>query len=284
MSQAYIVEAVRSPVGKRNGALADVHPADLGAHVLSALIDRTNLDPALVDDVIFGCVDQVGAQAFNIARTSLLSAGMPITVPGTTIDRQCGSSQQAIHFAAQAVQSGAQDLVIAGGVEVMSLVPIACSGPVGEAAGYGSPRSGQRWIERFGGRRFDQFAGAELIAERWGISRDAMDQFALRSHQRAIAATDEGSFKSEIAPFGSVSDDEGPRRGTSMEALASLSTLRPDGRLTAGLASQISDGAAAVLIASERGVREHCLTPMARVHATAVVGSDPELMPEFRSW
>ena len=278
MTEAYIVAALRSPVGKNGGALSGVHPADLGAHVLRGIVDRTGIDPAAVDDVIFGCVDPIGAQAFNIARTAWLSADLPESVPATTIDRQCGSSQQAIHFAAQAVQSGAQDLVIAGGVEVMSLVPIGSAATAGSAAGYGEPLAGAGWHHRYGDKPFDQFNGAELIAQQWDISRADMEAFALTSHQRAVAATHSGAFDAEILPFDEVRTDEGPRRGTTLEKMAGLAALRPGGRLTAALASQISDGAAAVVLASPRAVSRHGLTPLARVHAMAVVGSDPELM------
>jgi acetyl-CoA C-acetyltransferase len=278
MAEAFIVAAVRSPVGKNRGGLSAVHPADLGAHVLKAVVQRGGVDPAAIDDVIFGCVDQVGAQSFNIARTAWLSAGLPESVPGTTIDRQCGSAQQAIHFAAHAVQAGAQDLVIAGGVEVMSLVPIACTATLGAAAGYGLPLSGQGWTERYGEKEFNQFLGAEQIAKQWDISRRAMEEFALASHQRAAAAIAQGLFDAEIEPYGDMTTDEGPRPSSSLEKLAELKTLVDGGRLTAALASQISDGAAALLIASERAVAEHGLTPLARIHTTAVVGSDPSLM------
>jgi acetyl-CoA C-acetyltransferase len=278
MAEAFIVAAVRSPVGKNRGGLSAVHPADLGAHVLKAVVQRGGVDPAAIDDVIFGCVDQVGAQSFNIARTAWLSAGLPESVPGTTIDRQCGSAQQAVHFAAHAVQAGAQDLVIAGGVEVMSLVPIACTATLGAAAGYGLPLSGQGWTERYGEKEFNQFLGAEQIAKQWDISRRAMEEFALASHQRAAAAIAQGLFDAEIEPYGDMTTDEGPRPSSSLEKLAELKTLVDGGRLTAALASQISDGAAALLIASERAVAEHGLTPLARIHTTAVVGSDPSLM------
>src|SRR5215207_10484718 len=214
MPDAYIVAAVRSPVGKKNGALSLAHPADLGAHVLAALIDRSGIDPALVDDVIFGCVDQIGAQSFNIARTAWLSAGLPESVPGTTVDRACGSSQQALHFAAQAIQSGAQEVVIAGGVEVMSLVPIVSSGTVGAAAGMGEPLGGQGWAKRFGDHEFNQFLAAEAIASQWGISRSTMEQYALESHRRAVQARDDGLFEAEIAPWADVTSDEGPRPTT----------------------------------------------------------------------
>ena len=278
MAEAFIAAALRTPVGKNRGALSTVHPADLGAHILSAIVTRTGIDPVAIDDVIFGCVDQAGAQAFNIARTAWLSAGLPESVPGTTIDRQCGSAQQAVHFAAQAVQSGAQDLVLAGGIEVMSLVPIGSTAALGAEAGYGEPLTGEGWIGRYGDKPFNQFIGAELIARRWDITRAEMERFALSSHLRAGAATERGLFESEIVPFGELTADEGPRPSTTLEKMAALPELTPGGRLTAALASQISDGAAVVLIASERALEQHALTPLARVHATAVVGSDPELM------
>ncbi|MGW6400626.1 acetyl-CoA C-acetyltransferase [Streptomyces sp. NPDC055134] len=275
MPEAFIVEAVRTPVGRRKGALSGVHPADLGAHVLRALLERSGADPAAVDDVYFGCVGQIGAQTGNVARTAWLSAGLPQHVPGTTIDRQCGSSQQAVHFAAQAVGSGAADLVVAGGVEVMSLVPIASPMTVGEQAGLGSPYAGDGWREHFGEQEVSQFRGAELIAEKWGVSREDMERFALTSHQRALAAQADGVFDAEIVPSFGLNADEGPRADTTLEKMAGLRTLTEDGRLTAAVSSQISDGAAALLIASEDAVRRHGLTPLARVHSMAVVGSDP---------
>jgi acetyl-CoA C-acetyltransferase len=278
MGEAFIVDAVRSPVGRRNGGLAAVHPADLGAHLLRALIDRTAIDPAEVDDVIFGCVDQMGAQAGNVARTCWLSAGLPEQVPATTVDRQCGSSQQAVHFAAQAVLSGSADLVVAGGVEVMSLVPIASPGIVGAREGMGTPFGGDGWRERYGDQEVSQFYGAELIARHWDISREAMEEFALESHQRALTAWRSGRFDDEVVPSFGVGDDEGPRADTTLEKMAALAPLRDGGRLTAALSSQISDGAAALLIASSAAVKRYGLAPVARVHTMSVVGSDPILM------
>jgi acetyl-CoA C-acetyltransferase len=278
MAEAYIVEAVRTPVGRRGGGLSQVHPADLGAHILSALMERSGVDPAAVEDVIFGCLDQVGPQAGDIARTSWLAAGLPEEVPGVTIDRQCGSSQQAVHFAAQGVLSGTQDLVVAGGVQNMSAIPIGYANhkavePLGMTQG---PFAGsERWTARYGERPVSQFYGAELIAEKWGITREAMEAFAYRSHQRAVHAIDEGRFDRELAPYGDVSTDEGPRRDTSPEKMAGLKPLLEGGRLTAALSSQVSDGASAMLIASERAVREHGLTPRARVHHLSVRGEDP---------
>jgi len=278
LEPAYVVSAVRTPVGRRGGGLAQAHPADLGAHVLSAVVERVGVDPGGVDDVIMGCVDQVGAQASNIARTAVLSAGFPEYVPATTIDRQCGSSQQAAHFAAQAVASGTQDLVIAAGVEVMSLVPLGTATTAGRDAGLGEPRSGEGWRSRFGDEVFSQFTGAELIAEHWSINRDQMERFALESHQRAIRAADEGLFDAEIVPWEGITRDEGPRPDSTLEKMQSLQPLIPGGRLTAAVSSQISDGAAALLIASQRAVDEHGLTPLARISAIDVVGSDPRFM------
>ncbi|MEU2511365.1 acetyl-CoA C-acetyltransferase [Streptomyces syringium] len=278
MAEAYIVGAVRTPVGKRNGALASVHPADLGAHVLTALMERTGVDPGAVEDVVFGCLDAVGPQAGDIARTSWLAAGLPEEVPGVTVDRQCGSSQQAVHFAAQAVLSGTQDLVVAGGTQNMSQIPIGyatrrATEPLGTTEG---PFAGSRgWRDRYGDRPVSQFHGAELIAERWGITRPAMEDFALRSHRRALRAIDEGRFDRELVAYGEVTTDEGPRRDTTREKMAALAPVMPGGRLTAALSSQVSDGAAAMLLASERAVRDHGLTPRARIHHLSVRGEDP---------
>ena len=277
-SQAYIVGAVRSAVGKRNGTLAGVHPADLGAAVLRALVERTGVVPDAIDDVLWGCVGQVGPQASNIGRVTVLSAGLPERVPGTTLDRQCGSSQQALHFAAQAVLSGTQDVVVAGGVEVMSQVPIGSPTIIGLEAGMAHPRGGAGWTERYGDQEISQFRGAELIAEKWGLTREAMEAFALESHARAIRSAEAGEFDEEIVEVGGLTRDEGPRPGTTAEKLAGLQPLREGGRLTAALASQISDGAAALLVASGRAVERHGLTPLARVHTMTVVGSDPVLM------
>jgi len=278
MTEAYIVSALRTPVGRRRGGLAGVHPVDLSAHTIGAVVGRAGIDPALVDDVIWGCVGQVGAQAFNVARTAGLSAGLPESVPATTIDRQCGSSQQAVHFAAQAIRSGDQDVVVAGGVEVMSLVPLGIGATLGQEAGLGHPRSGAGWAARYGDQEISQFRGAELIAQEWSISREDMEEFALRSHQRAAEAVDGGLFDDEIVPVEDVKRDEGPRRDSTLERLAALKTLVEGGRMTAGVASQISDGSAALLLASGEACERHGLTPLARVHTTAVVGSDPVKM------
>jgi len=282
MAEAFIVDAVRAPVGKRGGGLAGAHPADLGAHVISALIDRTGLDPLAVDDVVFGCVDTIGPQAGDIARTAWLAAGLPEAVPGVTVDRQCGSSQQAVHFAAQAVLSGTADLVVAGGVQNMSQIPIAAAMTSGQAFGFSDPFSGSKgWVARYGDQEISQFRAADLIAAKWAIGRTEMEEFALASHQRAVAAIDAGHFSAEIVPFRGVSVDECPRRETSLERMAGLSALRPaedGGVITAALSSQIADGAAALLIASEQAVVEHGLTPRARIRHVSARGDDPVLM------
>jgi acetyl-CoA C-acetyltransferase len=278
MTDAYVVGAVRSPVGRRGGGLSAVHPADLGAAVLRALVERTGVDPAEIDDVLWGCVGQMGPQASNLGRTTVLSAGFPESVPATTIDRQCGSSQQALHFAAQAVLAGVQDLVVAGGAEVMSQVPIGSPTTIGLEHGMAHPRGGSGWAQRYGDQEISQFRGAELTAERWDLGREEMERFALESHARALRAIDDGLFDEEIVPVDGITQDEGPRRGTTPEKLASLNTLRPGGRLTAALASQVSDGAAALMVASRAAVDRLGLTPIARVHTMVVTGSDPVLM------
>ncbi|GAA2393957.1 acetyl-CoA C-acetyltransferase [Dactylosporangium salmoneum] len=279
MTEAYLVEAVRTPVGRRGGGLAGVHPADLGAHVLGTLVRRSGVDPAAVDDVIFGCVDTLGPQAGNIARTSWLAAGLPEHVPGVTVDRQCGSSQQAVHFAAQAVMSGTADLVVAGGVQNMSAIPISSAMLAGRQYGFDDPFGGSAgWQARYGGQEVSQFRAAELIAAKWSLTREEMERYALESHRRAAAAVDEGRFDREIEPIAGVARDEGPRRDTTLEKMATLPTLTPDGVVTAALASQISDGAAALLVASERAVREHGLLPRARIHHLSVLADDPVYM------
>ncbi|GAA0961907.1 acetyl-CoA C-acetyltransferase [Virgisporangium aurantiacum] len=279
MTVAYLVDALRTPVGRRGGGLAGVHPADLGAHVLRALVDRTGIDPATVDDVIFGCVDTIGPQAGNIARTSWLAAGLPEEVPGVTVDRQCGSSQQAVHFAAQAVLSGTADLVVAGGVQNMSAIPIASAMAAGQALGFTDPFSGSvGWQRRYGDQEISQFRAAELIATKWDLGRAEMEEYALGSHQRAILAIDEGRFAREIAPINGVDTDEGPRRDTSLDRMAGLKTLSEGGRVTAALASQISDGAAALLVASEQAVARYNLKPRAAVRHLGVRAADPVYM------
>jgi acetyl-CoA C-acetyltransferase len=277
VSEAYIVGAVRTPVGRRNGGLASVHPVDLAAHVLTELIARTGADPAAVDDVIMGCVSQVGPQSIDIARNAWLSAGLPDNVPGVTIDRQCGSSQQAVHFAAQGVLSGTQDLVVAAGVESMSMVPMGTTVALPMKNGMPSP-FGRLWRDRYGDQEISQFRGAQLVCEKWGLRRLELEEFALESHARALRAIDEGRFDLQITPVGGITADEGPRRDTSLAKMAELKPLRDGWELTAATASQISDGAAALLIASPDAVRRYGFTPRARVHALAVTGSDPVFM------
>ena len=277
MAEAYIVGAVRTPVGKRNGGLSGLNPVDLGAHALRALVERTGIDAGAVEDVIMGCVSQIGPQSLDIARQAWLSAGLPEHVPGVTVDRQCGSSQQALHFAAQAVLSGTQDLVVAAGVESMSVVPMGSSIMLPLEKGMPLP-FGDGWKERYGDQEISQFRGAQLLCEKWGIARRQLEEFALASHQRAVRAIDEGRFEREIAPVGDVAVDEGPRRDTSLEKMASLAPLREGWEITAATASQISDGAAALLVASEAAVRRHGLTPRARIVALSVTGADPVFM------
>jgi acetyl-CoA C-acetyltransferase len=279
MAEAYIIDAVRTPVGKRGGSLSTVHSADLGAHVLKALMARTGVDPGAVEDVIFGCCDTIGSQSGDIARTCWLAAGLPEHVPGVTIDRQCGSSQQSVHFAAQGVMSGTSDLVVAGGVQNMSAIPISSAMTLAQPLGFPDPFSGSKgWVARYGAGEVSQFKGAEMIAEKWKITREDMEAFGFESHQRAIRATDEGRFKNEIIPFGDLAHDEGPRRDTSREKMAKLQTLLPGGRLTAAVSSQISDGATALLVASEQAVKTHNLKPRARVHHISVRADDPIYM------
>jgi acetyl-CoA C-acetyltransferase len=275
MPEAFIVDAVRTPVGRRGGGLAAAHPADLGAHVIAALLARTPIDPLAVDDVVFGCVDTVGPQAGDIARTAWLAAGLPEAVPGVTVDRQCGSSQQAVHFAAQAVLSRTADLVVVGGVQNMSMVPIAAA----MAPPYTDPFSGSvGWRARYGAEEISQFRAADLIADKWGIGRAEMEGYALASHQRAVRAISEGAFAAEVVPYRDLAADECPRPGTSLAKMAALAPLRPGGQITAALSSQIADGAAALLIASDRAVREHGLRPRARIAHLAARGDDPVLM------
>ena len=279
MAEAYIVEAVRTPVTRKGTALSGIHPADLGAHVLNALVDRSGIDPAVVEDVVFGCVDTIGPQAGDIARTCWLAAGLPEHVPGTTVDRQCGSSQQAVHFAAQAVMSGTADVVVAGGVQNMTQIPISAAMFAGQAYGFDDPFSGSEgWVKRYGDQPVSQFHAADEIARRWDISREAMEQWSYQSHQRALAAIAEGRFKAEIAPVGDVAEDIGPRADTTLEKMASLKTLQEGGRITAGVASQITDGAAALLVVSEAALKAHGLTPRARIHHLSVRADDPILM------
>ncbi len=279
MTEAYIIDAVRTPTGKRGGSLSTTHPADLGAASISALIERAGVDPGAVDDVIFGNVDSVGGQAGDIARSCWLAAGLPQHVPGVTIDRQCGSGQQAVSFAAMGVMAGVQDLVVAGGVQQMSQIPIGASMVAGAEFGFDDPFSGSEgWVKRYGTQEVSQFRGAELIAEKWDISRSSMEEFAFASHERAIQAIDEGRFEAEIAPVGDFTMDEGARRGGSLEKMQQLAPLTEGGRLTAAVASQISDASAALLIASEQAVKDHGLSPRARIHHMSVRGDDPIYM------
>ena len=269
---AVIVEAVRTPVGKRNGGLAGLHSADISAHVLQALALRSGIDPVLVDDVIWGCVMQVGEQTFDIARTAVLSAGWPESVPGTTIDRQCGSSQQSVHFAAAGVIAGHYDLAVAGGVEMMSRTPMGSS--------FTASPLGEKYTERYGTDFPNQGIGAEDIADTWNLSRAQLDEFALRSHERAAAAQDAGAFTGQIAPVptadGLVSLDEGIRRGGTMDKLGSLkAAFKEDGKITAANSSQISDGSAALLITTSEFAKANGLTPLARIHTAVVLGSAP---------
>ena len=278
MPEAYIIDAVRSPVGKRGGALAGIHPADLGAQSIRALVERTGVDPAAVDDVVFGCVDTIGPQAGDIARTCWLVAGYPDDVPGTTVDRQCGSSQQAVHFAAQAVMSGTSDLVVAGGVQNMSAIPISAAMLAGEPYGFENPFSGSPgWEARYGTQEVSQFRAAEMIAEKWDVSRESMEEFAVESHQRALRARAEGRFDREIEPLNGLTFDEGPRE-PDLAKIRSLRTLVDGGRITAAVSSQISDASAAQLIASEAAVKTQGLKPRARIHHLSVRGGDPVWM------
>jgi acetyl-CoA C-acetyltransferase len=287
MAEAYIVDACRTAVGKRGGGLSSVHPADLGAFILQALVRRTQLEPLDVDDVVWGCLDAIGPQAGDIGRTAWLAAGLPEEIPGVTVDRQCGSSQQAVHFAAQAVLSGTSDIVVAGGCQNMSAIPITAAMMAGQQYGFDDPFRGSKgWMARYGDQEVTQFHASELIADKWDISREEMEVFALESHQRAARATEEGRFAKEIEPFtvdtadGShvVERDEGIRPDTSLEKMAKLPTLVEGGRLTAAVSSQISDAASAVLIASETAIRRYGWTPRARIHHLSVRGADPIYM------
>ncbi|ERP90005.1 acetyl-CoA acetyltransferase [Alcanivorax sp. P2S70] len=287
MAEAYIVAAVRTAGGKKNGRLSKTHPADMGGKVIDALIERTGLPADKVDDVIYGCVSQIGPQTFNVARTSILSSCLPESVPGVSIDRQCGSSQQAIHFAAQAVMSGTQDVIIAGGVESMSQVPI--GSPAVAVKEMGSPFDGVEISKRYPGEHFSQFNGAERMAEKYGVSKEELDQFAYDSHKRGAAATEAGRFKDEIIPItvtledGSQEEhvvDEGIRWEADLAAIKALNPLVDGGYISAANASQITDGASALMIVSEKALKEFGLTPLARIHAMSVVGSDPTMVLE----
>ncbi|MEG3155290.1 acetyl-CoA C-acetyltransferase [Sphingomonas sp. RB1R13] len=287
MAQAYIVEALRTAGGRRNGALRDWHPVDMGAAVIDAIVGKSGIDPAAVDDVIVGCVSQVGEQSFHVGRNMVLASSLPQTVPAVTIDRQCGSSQQALHFAAQAVMSGTQDIVLAAGVEHMTRVPMGTPTILAMQAGVGKGPWSEALLEKYGVTEFSQFTGAQMIADHYGFTREMLDTFALESHRRASAATAAGSFDDEIVSLKIVdadgneslhTRDEGVRGDASMEGLAALKTIKPGGVVTAGNASQICDGASGVLIVNERALKQHGLTPIARIDHLTVTGGDPVIM------
>jgi acetyl-CoA C-acetyltransferase len=288
MAEAYIVGAVRTAGGRKGGKLAEWHPADLAGHVLDALLERTGTDPEAVEDVILGCVVQIGQQAVNVARNAVLASRLPQSVPGTTIDRQCGSSQQALHFAAQAVMSGAMDIVIAGGVESMSRVPIGLSTALPAQNGFGTYKS-PAMEAKYPGVKFSQFTGAEMMARKYDLSREQLDAYSYDSHRKAIAATQAGSFAEEIVPVDvSLADgttvrhavDEGIRFDASLEAMRAVKLLHEDGRVTAASSSQICDGASACLVVNERGLASLGVTPRARIHHMSVMGHDPVIMLE----
>lgn len=279
MPEAYIVDAVRSPIGRKKGSLAHMHPADLGAHPIRALMQRTGVDPHAIDDVIWGCVDTIGPQAGDIGRTAWLCAGLPEEIPGVTVDRQCGSSQQAVHFAAQAVMSGTQDMVVAGGSQAMNRIPISAAMLVGQHYGFDSPFIGsQGWDGRYGTEEINQIKSAEMIAAKWQISRAEMEQFALASHQRAQAAIDAGWFAKEIAPVGDFTTDETVRAQSTLEGLAALNPVQEGGVITAGVASQNCDAAAAMLVVGAQALKDHGLKPRARIHHLSVRAANPVWM------
>ena len=274
-TDAYIVDALRTPTGKRKGALAGIHGADLGAFAIRTLVDRNAIPDADYEDVIFGCVDTIGPLAGDIARTAWLAAGLDQAVPGTTVDRQCGSSQQAVHFAAQAVMSGTMDVVLAGGVQTMTQIPISSAMLAGQALGFNDPFTGSEgWVKRYGDGLVTQFNSAQMIADKWQLSREAMESFALESHRRARAATDAGYFDREIAPMAGLSHDE-TIRDTSLEAMAGLEPLQPGGSITAAVSSQTCDAASAVLVVSEAALKRYNLTPRARIAHISVRAEDP---------
>lgn len=276
MQEAYIVDALRTPTGRRKGGLSQVHAIDLGAHVLKALVERNQIPAQDYDDVIFGCVDTIGSQAGNIARTAWLAAGLPLNVPGTTVDRQCGSSQQAVHFAAQAVMSGTQDVIAVGGVQTMTQIPISSAMLAGQPLGFTTPFAQSKgWQARFGDAPVDQFYAAQRIADHWDISREQMERFALESHKRALTAMESGYFEREILPFAGVTQDETPRN-TSLEKMASLeSVMEAYPSITAAVSSQTCDASAAMLIVSKAALTKYNLTPRARIHHLSVLGDDP---------
>jgi acetyl-CoA C-acetyltransferase len=274
----FVVDAIRTPVGRRGGSLAGVHPVDLAATVLGALVDRAGIDPSVVDDVILGCVNAIGAQAGNIARVSWLAAGLPATVPGVTVDRRCGSAQQAITFAAQAIAAGSHDVVVAGGVESMSVVPIGSPVSLGQQAGYGHPYLSQGWISSIGPDEVSQFRGAEIVAADYGITRAQMEAFALESYRRAVDAVDDGRFDKYLIPLAGLRRDECLRRSTSLEKMAALPPVLEGGTITAATSSQIADGAGVLLLVSGPALERYALTPLARIISMAVVGADPVRM------
>ena len=278
MTNAFIIDAVRSPMGRFKGGLSDLHPVDLGANVLQALFQRVDVDPDVVDDVIWGCVGQIGAQAFNVGRNTWLAAGFSDSVPAVTLDRQCGSSQQAVHFASQAIRSGDMDLIVAGGVEVMSLVTLNSQGEVGPDLGMGYPFETEMWKNRFGDEVIHQFRGGNLIAERWGISANDMNNLALRSHTNAARSWEEGRFNTQVVPVEGVEKDEGIRPDTTLEKMERLEPFSEYGPLSAAMSSQLTDGSAALLIASENAVEKYGLKPMAQIHTAVVTGSDAVLI------
>ncbi len=289
MPEAFIVSAKRTPGGRRNGRLAGIHPADLGATILDAIIAETGVDPAAIDDVIIGCVSQIGEQTFALGRNVVLASSLPDSVPAVTIDRQCGSSQQALHFAAQAVMSGTQDLVIAGGVESMSRVHMGSPVTLAAKAGMGGSPFSAKILERYGVEGFSQFTGAQMIADKYGFDRAAMDAYALESHRKAVAARASGAFAAEIVPVTTIDadgnsvvhdHDEGVRADASLESIGSVKLLSEKGTLSAATASQICDGASGVLVASAEAVRTHGLTPLARIHNLTVTAGDPVIMLE----
>lgn len=284
MTEAFIVQALRTAGGRRKGRLSDWHPADLAGEILNALVDRSGIDPAAVDDVILGCVSQVGEQSFHIGRNAVLASKLPDSVPAVSIDRQCGSSQQALHFAAQAVMSGTQDIVIAAGVESMTRVPMGTPTRLAVEAGLGGPWS-ERIRQGYGVTEFSQFAGARMLVEKYGFGREQLDAYALRSHRRAIAATQAGAFADEIVPVAGKDGaphtiDEGIRFDASPEGIASVKPLEEGGAITAANASQMCDGAAGLLVVNERALKAHDLAPLARVHHMTVLGGDPVVMLE----
>jgi acetyl-CoA C-acetyltransferase len=277
---AYIVEAVRTAGGRRGGRLAGWHPADMAAEVLNALVERSGVDPAAIEDVIMGCVSQVGEQAFQVGRNAVLASKLPDSVPAVSIDRQCGSSQQALQFAAQAVMSGTQDMVIAAGVESMTRVPMGTATQLPLKAGIGTGPWSQRIKDRYGVEQFSQFTGAQMMADKYGFSREQLDAFALESHRRAAAATRSGAFADEIVPLGEHKVDEGIRYDATAQGMASVKPLVEGGKIAATNASQICDGASGALVASERALKAHGLKPLARIHALAVSAGDPVIMLE----